>query len=311
MNAIGGYFQLELRNGIEYHTDCIALNSARNAFGLLLQRQPYNRIWLPYYICEDALEPVFKLKMKYEFYNIDTYLNPIYPDIEDDDLFVAVNYFGLKNSVADSSVVRFKNVVVDNTQAFYHKTFYDSFYSCRKFFGVPDGAYLKVTEGINIDLKVDNSYCRMTHLLKRIECGAEKSYSYFQKSEESLVDQPIKQMSNLTKALLRNIDYEHCAKVRRENFTHLHTQLKDLNELKFDLDEKSVPMVYPFLLKSEMLRKKLIDNKIYVATYWNNKCPFRSESWEEYLAKYLIPLPIDQRYGINEMDTILGVCYEI
>ena len=30
--AIGGYFELELRNGAHYHKDAIRLNTARNCF---------------------------------------------------------------------------------------------------------------------------------------------------------------------------------------------------------------------------------------------------------------------------------------
>lgn len=308
MKSIGGYFQLELRKGNEYHTDCIALNSARNALGLLLLNRNYNRVYLPYYICEDALEPILKQGVKCEFYDIDSNLNPIAPDVKDDELFVVVNYFGLKDNVADSYAVRFKNMVIDNTQAFYHRTLNDAFYSCRKFFGVPDGAYLHTTEELNVNLKNSSSGCRMSHLIKRIECGAEKGHALFRVSEDSLIGQPIKQMSLITKALLKNVDYDHCAKTRQENFNYLHAQLKDLNELRsIELNKTSVPMAYPLLLKSDSLRKKLIDNKIFVATYWNNKSfSFRSGSWEEYLSKYLIPLPIDQRYGIEEMDAILG-----
>jgi hypothetical protein len=313
MRSIGGYFGLELRKGQEYHSDCIALNTARNALGLLLLNETYDRVWLPYYICEDILEPILKQGIKCEFYDIDSNLDPIVPDVKDNDLFVVVNYFGLKDSVADSYKVRFKNVVIDDTQAFYHKTLDDAFYSCRKFFGVPDGAYLHTTKELNVNLKASSSGCRMSHLLKRIECGAEKGFLLFKASEESLIEQPLKGMSALTKAILKNIDYEYCAKARLANYNYIHAQLKDMNELKsIELSNTNVPMAYPFLLKSDALRKKLIDNKIFVATYWDNKSfPFKSGSWEEYLAKYLVPLPIDQRYGMDEMDMILGVCYEI
>ena len=67
-------------------------------------------------------------------------------------------------------------------------------------------------------------------------------------------------------------------------------------------------MVYPYLVYQERLKKHLIDNKIFVATYWPNTYEWCAEDmWEYKLAKYLVPIPIDQRYGISEMDVILGV----
>ena len=36
MNPIGGYFELELRKGEEYHKEAIRLNSGRNAFEYVL-----------------------------------------------------------------------------------------------------------------------------------------------------------------------------------------------------------------------------------------------------------------------------------
>ena len=105
-------------------------------------------------------------------------------------------------------------------------------------------------------------------------------------------------MSNLTKAIMASIDYDKVAEIRRDNFELLHEKLKDLNELNFELDNESVPMVYPFLIKRDGLKQKLIDNKIFVATYWpmvKDKAP--QDSFERYLYDYLLPLPVDQRYN--------------
>ena len=53
-------------------------------------------------------------------------------------------------------------------------------------------------------------------------------------------------------------------------------------------------MVYPFLSEDINLRKKLIDNKVYVASYWPNvKNMSNLESVESQFAVSLIPIPID------------------
>ena len=113
-------------------------------------------------------------------------------------------------------------------------------------------------------------------------------------------------MSKLTKAILESVDYNKVAKIRRDNFEYLHKKLKDLNVLSFELDDESVPMVYPFLIKRDGLKQELINNKIFVATYWpmvKEKAP--TDSFERYLYDYLLPLPVDQRYNTNNLNSII------
>jgi len=43
MNAIGGYFELELPYGEEYHKNAIRLNTCRNAFEYILIAKSYKR----------------------------------------------------------------------------------------------------------------------------------------------------------------------------------------------------------------------------------------------------------------------------
>lgn len=70
-------------------------------------------------------------------------------------------------------------------------------------------------------------------------------------------------------------------------------------------------MVYPYLTNDVTLRKRLIANKIYVATYWPNVFDWCNESDVEYqMAKNIIPLPIDQRYGVADMDIIVNTIIE-
>ena len=66
-------------------------------------------------------------------------------------------------------------------------------------------------------------------------------------------------------------------------------------------------MVYPYLTDREGLRDHLIKEKIYVARYWPNVLEWTTaDSLEWYLTRQMIPLPIDQRYGKNEMNRIIN-----
>jgi hypothetical protein len=309
MNSIGGYFELELRKGEEYHKNAYRLNTGRNALELILKIKQYKKVYIPYYTCDVLLEPLNKLKIDYEFYSIDENLEPIFNCniTKENEGFLYINYFGLKDSFISNLSLSYKNLIIDNSQAFYAfpKPSIPTFYSCRKYFGVPDGAYLYMEGVSELDFPLDYSSKRFKHLLKRIEFGAESGYKDFKTNENSLIGQPIMQMSKLTKALLCNIDYKFARKKRIENFLILQEKLYKYNGLKIKLDNKCVPMVYPFLTNKTNLRQKLIENKIFIASYWNNVINWsNTDSLEYKYATQLVPLPVDQRIDRNKIDVL-------
>jgi hypothetical protein len=304
MKEIGGFFELELKSGKEYHSKALKLNTARNCLEYIIKAKEIRKVYLPYYICDVIFEPIRKLNINSEFYNIDSQFDPLFnKKLERNEAFLYVNHFGIKSKTILNFKNRFNNVIIDNAQAFYTEPFneFDTFYSPRKFFGVPDGAYLYTNNYLDENFEDDVSYSRVRHLIKRIDVSAESAYEYFLENEKSLCNQPIKKMSKFAQSILKSIDYEHIKIVRKRNFLSLHSHLKDINELNINIDEENCPMVYPLLISNDGLREYLIQNKIYVPTYWKNVLDWVDESSFEYkLAKYLLPLPIDQRYNITE-----------
>ena len=112
-------------------------------------------------------------------------------------------------------------------------------------------------------------------------------------------------MSNLTHALLSSINYDAVSEIRRENYQYLDSQIGDSNLIELPELGKQVPMVYPYLTDDASLRSKLIEKKIYVATYWNEVLSHVSVgSVEEMYTNNLLALSIDQRYGKDEMEYI-------
>ena len=312
MEPIGGYFGLEIPHGSEYHKDAIRLNTGRNCLEYILRARGYKKVYLPYYTCEVVLEPFAKLGIEYEFYHIDIHL-----EIRDkftlkaDEALLYVNYYGLKQRYVESLAAKVgEQLIVDNTQAFYAQPIkgIDSFYTCRKFFGVPDGAYLYTDKLLDVELEQDQSYDRFMSLTKRIDLGAEAGYADFRELSKSLVGQQIKRMSNLMQRMMQGIDYESAAQRRRANFQMLHEALGKENNLELPLNGDAVPMVYPYLGPVEGLREKLIENKIFVARYWPNVLDWTTKDDIEYLLAYQMqPLPIDQRYGEEDMKSIIEI----
>lgn len=312
MEPIGGYFELELRKGEHYHKDAIRLNTARNCFEYVLRTRNYKKVYVPYYTCEVMLEPIKKQGIGYEFYPINASLEPVeLPVLKEEEAFVYTNYFGLKQDcVKRLAKVYGTQMIVDNAQAFYAEPLQgiDTFYSVRKFFGVPDGAYLYTETRLKQDLEQDVSFNRMSHLLKRIDLSAESGFLDFRFNDDSLCGQGIKTMSRLTEAVLCGIDYESAKRKRRENYAFLDKALSDSNRIHLELNDEAVPMVYPYLTDDASLRSRLIENKVFVATYWPNVNEWtNSELFEHGLSAKLIPIPCDQRCGLEEMNSIISL----
>lgn len=314
MKAIGGYFELELKENVIYHEDAIALNTGRNALEYILEINRYKKIYLPYFTCEVLLQPIKKLNLEYEFYSVDAQLEPVFnfEKINEKICFLYTNYFGLKNDYVQELANKCNNLIIDNAQSFYSKPIQNisTFYSCRKFFGVPDGSYLYTNDIIERDLYKDQSYERFEHLLKRIDQNAENGYSSFLENDEKLDNQPLLHMSNLTRKIMQSIDYESIAKKRIENYLYLEKELKTANMLKLDFDGISVPMVYPFW-GTQAIREKLLDNKIFTARYWPNVITWcEKDCLETELTNEVIHLPIDQRQTKIELDKIIKIIVE-
>lgn len=310
MKETGGYFELELKQGVGFHADALPLNTGRNCFEYILAANDYDRVYIPYYNCNALLEPLQKLQIEYEYYRIDTNLNPIFSKkLAKKEALLIVNYFGLKEKVSESFAGKYQNnLIIDNSQAFFAKPLdqIDTFYSTRKFFGVPDGGYLYTKKHLNKHFDLDVSYTRMEHLLRRIDVNAEDAYAKFVENENSLSGQPIKKMSKLTRALLCCIDYQRAKLIREKNFLYLHDNLKEINELSFPIEHLNGPMTYPMFITKKGLKKRLIEAKIFVASYWDSVLNLvEKNSFEYRFAEHLLPLPIDQRYDLADMEKIV------
>lgn len=301
--SIGGYFELELPQGRSYHSEAVALNSARNCIRYLIRIYEIDRLYVPAYTCPVVWQAAKAEGTALVFYNIDANLYPT-SDFPPDAFLLYTNYFGLCSGNVRTLEQRYPNLLVDNSQSFYSRRMgLSSFCSPRKFFGVPDGGYLYTDKLLAERLDLDCSMGRVSHLLLRHELGARAGYADFQKNDASLEDAPIRQMSRLTQRLLSGIDYEIAAKRRKENFAVLQECLGPVNGLSIlDVaDTVDVPMAYPFLASQNGLRDKLAEADIFVPCYWKGQ---RDPIWGARFERNLLPLPIDHRYHQEDMQKI-------
>jgi len=236
-------------------------------------------------------------------------LKDSYAKIRKGEVFLYINYFGIKGD----TVLRLSNtpndIIIDNSQAFFSKPIegIDTFYSARKFFGVSDGAYLYTDKKLKKHFRQDISFDRMLHLLKRIDISANYGYESFKQNEHALSISEIRKMSVLTGKILSSVNYKGIQKIREENFLYVHEKLKDYNELHIDINAVTGPMTYPFLRAGNReLREEMHRQKIYAPTYWPNVFNWcQSSDNEYYLAENIIPIPIDQRITHRDLNKIL------
>lgn len=313
--AIGGYFGLDIPKGGGFpYNDAYKYQSARAAFYALLLAVKPERVWMPRYICDSMLAPLYKANVEICFYGINKDFS-IKENVvlKSKDLLLYVNYFGVCEKVQDELLLKYNSeqLVFDHSQAFFTppKKCLATIYSPRKFFGVPDGGLLFTEVKIQLPKNQDEaSYNRSLHLLKRFADSPESGYSDFQIAEESLKQFEPLRMSKLTEKLLSGIDYKKVKEIRNRNFLHLHNQLKDRNKIVIDSDSIDGPMVYPFLQSDKDLKTHLITNRIFVSTYWP-ECLGRVgiNKDENELIQSLLPLPCDQRYVISDLNTFLKI----
>ena len=313
MKAIGGYFEIEDDGiGVFPHHKGILLNTGRNALEYILRSIGYiEKIYVPYYTCEVVLEPIHKLNIPYVFYHID--LNFEIADeikLDDGEYIIVNNYFGCKDEYIRTISEKFgERVIVDCAQAFFAPILPQTkmFYSMRKFVGVPDGGVAYGVKDRSKYFEIDDSLDRLSHLYARKSQGAEAGFAMYQENEAKLNGQEVKRISVFTRGKLWNINYSSIMEKRRDNFLYLHSKLENDNMLTLpSLQSFQCPMAYPYLPRnSSYVRKKLIDNRIYVARYWPNIKQIESFEREAELADKIIPLPIDQRYDIGAMNVIL------
>lgn len=311
---IGGYFGLEPLIANEYYKDLIALNTARNALLYILKARIIRKIYIPYYLCDSVLEMCDREGYTYEFYHINSGFLPVFEkDLSDNEYLYIVNYYGqISNEQIIKLHAKYKRIIIDNVQAFFQKPVQgiDTIYSCRKFFGVPDGAYLSTDCMLEEELPEDVSSGRLKHLLGRFETGSASTYYQdFQKNDESYKNLELRKMSKLTHNILGAIDYEKVKKIREENYLFLHEHLKQTNRLILTIPEG--PYAYPFYCKNGMeLRRKMAELKIYIPTLWPNVLCSDDLIAKDY-AENILPLPCDQRYSCRKLQCLLKICKEI
>lgn len=312
---IGGYIEFEYYSGSLFHEKSLKLNCARNCLAYLIKAYDIKKIYIPYFLCDSVWKICKKYGVEFNFYHIDENFLPIIPDVNfSKDWLYVVNYYGqVSNDKIKLLSHYINNLIVDNVQSFFQMPVNSipTLYSCRKFFGVTDGAYLYTEKKLNEKILKDISYKRMEFLFGRFEKTANEFYPQYVANNDLFENETIKEMSPLTENILRSLDYESIQNARTENFLYLNKHFQTINKLNLSIPKGA--FAYPLYVENgSEIRKKLQKKRIYIPTLWADTFDVCKENDLEYkYSKNILPLPLDQRYGKKEMNYIVNTFLEV
>ncbi len=311
LQEYGGYLPLELpaQRGEYFQTTdrhtVIDLDCGRSALLYSLEVLNPSRVCIPLYYCPSVKRALVDAGYEVAYYEIDFDLLPKFDqlDLQKDDAIVLVNYFGLFDGSFAAQLPPQAKVVIDNCLAFFTPPVWKgntiNIYSCRKFFGVSDGAYAIGIDLPEPDYQVDVSSLRAAHLLTSLELGTNAGYKNSLENERAL-GSDCKRMSVLTHRILSSVDYDGIQRKRLANYLVLYNELSDLQ--RFNAPSRpSSPHSYP-LLPEKGLRDELVRQRVYIARYWEDWIgTLKSKTPQWVYSNMMLCLPIDQRYDSNDM----------
>lgn len=306
---IGGYIEFEKYNYSMLHENAIKLNCGRNALAYLIEAKNIKKIAMPKFMCNSCDSVLKKYDVSIRYYSIGLDFKPKKIKLKDNEWLYVVNFYGqLSNEYIKSLKEKYDNIIADYVQAYFQTPVdkVDTLYTCRKFFGVADGAILYTDKKLRRSIPQDESFKRMNFLLGRFERTASEFYSEYVDNNHLFEKEVIKTMSKLTENLLHGINYGAVMNIRTENFAYLHQKLGNLNKLKLTIPNGA--FMYPLYIENGVgIRSLLQKEKIYIPTLWPTVFKICNEDDIEYsMAKNILPLPIDQRYDKVEMKILVN-----
>ncbi len=313
---MGGFLPLEIPKGREYFDEDIyhpvRLNSARTAIWYAVKIEQPTRVWLPLFYTPHVRKVLENVEIME--YHIDEQFMPTDIDYRDTDIVVLMNYYGVTGGAVREAAARYSKVIIDNSFAFFEAPIMRdgvyNVYSCRRFFGVPDGAYLigKLVREMVLERDISNPY--VAHLVKALEFESSNAgHAANHRNEQRLAGARLK-MSALTERLMQAIDYEAVKQQRKENYAILKAAFSE-QMLPVETADGAVPQCFPLLASAE-LRTTLNQLDIHIPLLWrralDSDCDGTAE--REY-ADRVVCLPIDQRYHAADMAYLVKTIYSI
>ena len=335
--VIGGEFEIDLQQHYQVRnalpegvvTYASGRSALYNILAYLKEKSGIKSVLFPDYLCESVYQMAEKNQMGIEFYALDEQLNPVFKDIENKydatKAVLLINYFGLKDCKTMVEQLRGIHhgmvILLDNVQAPYemlNETDADyTFSSFRKAFPVADGSWvisknktLPQYDRVNefAQYKIAASYLKVVrdqHLFKD-----EVYLDLFYKGEVKIDDDYQTDMTQLSKDILANMEWNRWAILRKRNAEIIIKGLKVFGISSIvPLQENTVPLFIPIRIENrDKVRKAMFANNIFLPVHWPVEGEYKNRlNRGSDLAAHELSIIVDQRYSMSDMKRILSI----
>lgn len=320
----------------------VYLSLAREAFLYLAKTivGGNHRIMLPAYTCKTVIDPFRQEKWDCHFYDINRHLSietdafqALFDQIKPE-IVLFHPYYGCGISLAEAAVLQKAKmngatIIADLTQAIFSPRDYPfvDYYvgSLRKWFPIPDGAFLSSDKHtllldahalpeneIFVRFQKDAMYLRgayfQSHVpeLKQISIRLNK-YAVHLASAEPIALHRISSFSDQNLLADASEESQH---IRMQNYAYLLSSVRNccscipVNDNISKL--RSAPLYFPIYCPDRAtVQKELASHGVYAPILWPvaDPCVLISSN-VRYIYDHILLIPIDQRYGIHDMERI-------
>lgn len=240
----------------------IKLNLGRNCLKVIIRTYGIKEIFIPYYSCKTLWQAAKEENCKVKFYHIDEHFMPAC-DFRDDSFILYINYFGLFENNCKILSEKYKNLITDNTHAFYSGNYgIATFNSLRKFFPVQNGAYFWLNKEPQINFYNDDINLQVTN--------PSDNYEQFKKNELKLDKEPVKLISHKVEQQMENIDFDKDKKLRISTFKKYSEIFDEYNLIKLPELNGNIPYCYPLCTKNNDILNKLDNSDLVIIRLWDD-----------------------------------------
>ena len=251
-----------------------------------------------------------------------------------------INYFGIvKNNQIIKTIKSIRNdvhVILDCAQDLYEPIMVDKtkqladyiFVSFRKFLETPDGSFVRSKK--LFDIKMDKnrslsnqafhqtigSILKYDYLHYYSEVADDKNLEniFLKYINNSKIDNPNRvPLSNVTLDIIERLDLDEYARIRKRNYDYLSEHIVEsplITPLIKKRNENCIPMTFPVIVKNNQrdeLRNFFRKENILCPIHWPlySMISDKIGKTAETLYRNILSFPIDQRYGLKEMEIII------
>lgn len=305
--------------------NCIYTDSGRSALRILKEVIPKKgKILLPSYICDSVIDCFEDSRISY--YNLNYNLEIVWQELDSilEQEIVAIfimHYFGkiqnenILNKIKEKCRQYNVLIIEDTTHSIFSRVHTIGDYcicSLRKWFAIPDGGVLYSLNNLpeirnmgkpNWSLeKIQGMFLKTIYLEKGYSCNLWYRELFAEAEKKLECQKEICGISEMALILLSRYSVSEVIKKRRANYQQLEMKIRDCGILFWN-EMPECPFVCPVIVENrDELRKYLIEQRIYCAVHWPiTKKELTERKVVDYIAKHIISLPIDQRYGTEHI----------